>query len=252
MKRTRQELNLFFNALTFFTRLPAPSWVEFDEHSMQQATRYLTWIGLLLGGILALALISLQQLLPDSIAVILTLVLAMLLTGALHEDGLADCADGFGGGWNKEQILKIMKDSAIGSYGALALGSVIALKWAGLSATADPVIALLLAHTLSRLLTYSHLYTDNYARSDDSSKSAQVVNRISRHELLFASIPVLLLIPFVPITCWLILIPLIALRLWLGSVYRRKLGGYTGDCLGASQQLSETMILVLLSAPLLS
>ncbi|MDP2107868.1 MAG: adenosylcobinamide-GDP ribazoletransferase, partial [Rhodocyclaceae bacterium] len=118
----RRELEYFFAALRFFTRLPAPGWVGHSAEQLNHAARYFPLVGVIVGAIGAGVTLAALQLWPAQIAVLLGMTATLLATGAFHEDGLADSIDGCGGGWTKEQVLAIMKDSRIGSYGAIGIG----------------------------------------------------------------------------------------------------------------------------------
>ena len=121
MSPIREQLNLFWIAVAFFTRIPVPASVEFSQASLNRASRYFPAVGWLTGVLCAAALWLFMQVFPQDVAVVLSIAVSLLLTGCFHEDGLADSSDGMGGGWTREQKLSIMKDSRIGTYGAAAL-----------------------------------------------------------------------------------------------------------------------------------
>ncbi|MBE9399461.1 adenosylcobinamide-GDP ribazoletransferase [Pontibacterium sp. N1Y112] len=249
MNLRHPEVHLFFNALTFFTRIPAPSWVEFSDSNLNHASRYFPWIGLIVGATAALVYLVACMLFPPAIAITLSMVATVWLTGGFHEDGLADVCDGFGGGWKKTQILTIMKDSRLGTYGALGLVFALFMKFQTLSLIEQLIPALLLAHTLSRFAAITLIYSDDYVREDQQSKAKPLANRMSRRELMIAAIPVLLcLIPLGP-KIWLVIIPVWLMRNWLSYFFRRWIGGYTGDCLGATQQLCELTVYLYFCLP---
>ncbi|MCO4757295.1 MAG: adenosylcobinamide-GDP ribazoletransferase [Oceanospirillaceae bacterium] len=249
MNLRHPEVHLFFNALTFFTRIPAPAWVEFSDSNLNHASRYFPWIGLIVGATAALVYFVACMLFPSAIAITLSMIATVWLTGGFHEDGLADVCDGFGGGWEKTQILTIMKDSRLGTYGALGLVFALFMKFQTLSLIEQLIPALLLAHTLSRFAAITLIYSDNYVREDQQSKAKPLANRMSRRELMIAAIPVLLcLIPLGP-KIWLVIIPVWLMRNWLSYFFRRWIGGYTGDCLGATQQLCELTVYLYFCLP---
>ncbi|UTW13688.1 adenosylcobinamide-GDP ribazoletransferase [Marinobacterium rhizophilum] len=251
MNALTRQLQLFFNALTFFTRIPAPAWVEFGDEQLNHASRYFPLVGLLVGLVAAGLYGFFTLLFPALIAVLLSTGCTLLLTGGFHEDGLADVCDGFGGGWTPEQTLHIMKDSRLGTYGALGLILVLGLKFASLAAVGDVLIALVVGHVLSRFVAVSLIHTDAYVQLDQLSKVRPLANRMSRNELLIAAAPALLSLFLLPGYSALVLIMALALlRLYLCRLFRRRLGGYTGDCLGAVQQLSEVTIYLVLCLPL--
>lgn len=244
----RAQLELVFIAIAFFSRLPVPGWVDFAPDKLGRAARYLPLVGWLIGLIGAATYWLAAQLLPVDLAVVLAMAATVRATGAFHEDGWADTCDGLGGGWTKEQALAIMKDSRIGSYGAIGLVLLLLAKYlalADLGADDDyPVLAaLLVAHPLSRLAAVSVMAVLDYARSDDSAKSAPVARRPSATELGIATlagvIPLLLLTPLEALAALLVTV---VVAIAAARKFARRLGGYTGDCLGATQQLAEIAI----------
>ena len=153
----KREFHYLLAALQYFTRIPLPLPVHHDDSTPTQALKYFPLIGWLVGGVCALVYTLAAGIWPAAVAVVLSIVAGVLLTGALHEDGLADSCDGFGGGWNRDQVLGIMKDPRIGNYAALGLILVLLLKAVTLTQLAAHgnelvVVALLLAHSASRLL----------------------------------------------------------------------------------------------------
>ncbi|GGO80632.1 adenosylcobinamide-GDP ribazoletransferase [Marinobacterium nitratireducens] len=251
MEALTRELHLFFNALTFFTRIPPPAWVRFSDERLNQSSRYFPLVGLLVGAATALLFWLLQSLLPLPVAVLLSIAAGVLLTGGFHEDGLADVCDGFGGGSTAAKTLRIMKDSRLGSYGALGLLLVMALKLTSLLYVANVLVALLVGHSLSRFVALSLIRTEAYVREDLLSKSRPLARRISDSELLIAALPVLVCLLLLPPAAWIVLLlTQLALRAGLVWLFRRKIGGYTGDCLGATQQLSEVLVYIVLCLPL--
>lgn len=238
----RRELALFFSALGFFTRLPVPAWVGYDAARLTQVARYFPAVGLLIGGIGAAVFWLASWLWPQPIVVLLAMAATILATGAFHEDGLADAADGLGGGWDKQRILEIMKDSRVGSYGVIAITLALLGKFvllANLPAGLVPP-ALIAGHAFSRLCATAVMGVLDYARDDASSKARPMASRLGVGALtvaaLFGCAP-LAVLPW-PQAAAGVLLAAVA-TLWLAAKCRRWLGGYTGDCLGAVQQLAE-------------
>ena len=168
----RRELATFFAALGYFTRLPVPGWVGYSPDGLARAARYLPAIGLLVGGVGALVFWLAGQVWVQPVAVVLSMIATIALTGAFHEDGLGDTADGLGGGWDKAKILAIMKDSRVGSYGVIAIVLALLGKFALLSTLpAGQVVAALIAgHAVSRFCAVSLMATMDYARAVASGK----------------------------------------------------------------------------------
>jgi adenosylcobinamide-GDP ribazoletransferase len=242
----RQELLRFFAALRFFTRLPVPAWVGHSQDQLDHATRYFPLIGVLVGAITALVTAAAASVLPISLAIVLGMTASVLLTGAFHEDGFADVCDGFGGGGDKAQVLTIMKDSRVGSYTVVGVGLLLLAKWNALNeidAAFDwPALplALVAAHAASRLASASLIFALDYVREDATTKAKPLATRMARHELAIAAVcglsPCLLL----PLAEALTALAAMGITTWLLARYFvRRIGGYTGDCLGATQQLAE-------------
>ena len=125
----KREIHLFFTALMFYTRIPCPKNIDHNPDDLNKATRYFPLIGWIVGTVSFIAYYAVSLFLETETAVILGIIAGILTTGAFHEDGFADVCDGFGGGWTKEKILLIMKDSAIGAYGAIGILLLLVLKF---------------------------------------------------------------------------------------------------------------------------
>ena len=241
-------LKLFLLALSFYTRLPSPQ--NLDYQQLPQASVYLPVIGWLVGGLSVLVFYLTDWLWPTMTAAILALITGILLTGAFHEDGFADVCDGFGGGWGKQRILEIMKDSQIGAYGAIGVCLLLLLKISLLGAMpADAVPLMLLAgHSISRFppLLLMHLYS--YVREEHSKGGVAAVFKPGMRDLLFAAACALLPLLLLPVLCGVAVFPVLLTNWLLGRYFYRCIGGYTGDCLGASQQVAETVFYLGVSA----
>jgi adenosylcobinamide-GDP ribazoletransferase len=247
------ELRLFFIALQFLTRVPAPKWVGFEPDWLNQSARYFPAVGLLVGGIAALVLWAASAVFSPAVAVGLSMAATLLLTGGFHEDGLADTFDALGGAVSRERALTIMKDSRIGSYGALALLVVLGLKAAALASMplAVAVPALLLGHAVSRAAAVWLIWMLPYAGDVEHAKAKPLTRRVSLQGLCVALLWVFLvaasLIALVPgHAAWVgtSVVMAAAGGLWMLGWLRKRLGGYTGDALGATQQLTELLALL--------
>lgn len=245
MKRLRLELEYLFSGIAFYTRLPIPAWVPYSPGHLNKSRKYLPLIGLLVGAIGVLTYSLSMLVLPSAVSVLLSMIATVFITGAFHEDGFADSCDGFGGGWKKEQILRIMKDSCIGTYGAIGLLLSLGLKYQLLLAIhqVSPdlvVLALLAGHSLSRLMASVIMQCSVYVADLEKSKSSSVTSmRLSLSEMLYSVIPVIVLWLLLPVLWWSTIVPVIIVSFWLSHYFKKKIGGYTGDCLGAVQQISE-------------
>jgi adenosylcobinamide-GDP ribazoletransferase len=251
----KKEVRIFFAALMFFTRIPVPSWAGHSPEYLEKSTRYFPLIGLIAGLVSAISFYFSQQVLPNSIAIIMSMIASILLTGAFHEDGLADVCDGFGGGWTKEKILTIMKDSRIGTYGVVGLVMVLLSKYV-LSVEISEVsvvyflYVLFVSHALSRFTAATVIFLFEYARDDASSKTKPLAKRLSFPNYLiagaFAALPLVLAIIHYSGVLAIVLIPLPLIAYFLGGYFKKWIGGFTGDCLGAVQQISEITIYLMM------
>ncbi|MFP5392262.1 MAG: adenosylcobinamide-GDP ribazoletransferase [Gammaproteobacteria bacterium] len=243
------QCRLFFIALQFFTRVPIPAWVGFEPAWLHQASRYFPLVGVLVGAVGAAVYAAAAWIWPAPVAALLSTAATVYLTGAFHEDGFADTCDGFGGGLSRERVLEIMKDSRIGSYGAVALVLLLGLKLALLACMppTTAVAALLFAHPLSRLAASSLILTLDYAR--ENGKAKPMAQQMRAGEFAIAALTAL--VPAVALAAcgWLSassvafgVLAAAAVAFWLGAKFQRRVGGYTGDCLGAVQQVSEVAI----------
>ena len=248
----------------FYTRLPVPGWVGagYSPEKLNRATVFFPLIGWLVGGLTAAVYGGAALLWPPVVALLLSTVAGILLTGAFHEDGLADVCDGLGGGWTTARILEIMKDSRVGTYGLVGLSLTLAAKVAALhtAATGHPAwgvsvpALLLVAHPLSRLTALGLIGWLPYARLDQAdAKAKPIAQGLTARQ--FAGAAFWGLTPLLALAAWhrqpallLVLVPLVVLHLVLGRWFRRWLQGYTGDCLGATQQLAEVTIYLFLVA----
>jgi adenosylcobinamide-GDP ribazoletransferase len=262
MLNVRDELRYAFTALGYFTRVPVPRWVGFEPHYPSASARYFPLVGALVGAIGALVYLSAQHWFAAGVAVLLSMIATLLLTGALHEDGLADCCDGFGGGRTRDDVLRIMRDSRIGAFGAIGLIVCLALKWQTLLSLAamSPARAawtMVAAHAASRAYAISYLLTLDYQRPE--GKAQPVSQRMSGRA---AWVGALSGVPWL----WCVtgaapwrlaastrfalatLAVLGVLRFALGRWWVRRIGGYTGDCLGFAQQIFELTIYLMAAA----
>jgi len=246
-----QQIRLFFIALQFFTRLPVPSWVGFEASWLQHASRYFPLVGCVVAAIAAGVYFAAALVLPAPVAAVLSTAASIYLTGAFHEDGFADTCDGLGGGMTRERVLEIMKDSRVGAYGAIGIVCMLAAKLSALAMLPPrlAVGALFLAHPLSRLAAASLIWKLQYVRGEGKAKP--LAQQMTGAELAIAALTALLPAPVLLAAGWIslhtLLVAVLAALLgavWLGRKLHARLGGYTGDGLGAVQQLAEVLIYV--------
>lgn len=243
-----QEVRIFFTALMFYTRIPCPSFTDHKEEYLNKATRYFPVIGCIVALIAFAAYAGARYLFSQEISILISMICSVFTTGAFHEDGFADTCDGFGGGWTKEKILSIMKDSRVGTYGVAGLILIFALKFFTLQSMLERTnlytfgLLLICSHVLSRFCAILIIWLMPYSREDAASKVKPVAKGISAADLciagLFTAIP-LFFLAHVHIWFLLALLPMLLTTRYLMWYFNKWIGGYTGDCLGAAQQVNE-------------
>lgn len=230
-------------ALTFLTRIPLPA-RDSRPPQLAPAAAYFPAVGIVIASLSYLAFTAVSSLLPHTLACGFTLITALLLTGAFHEDGLADTADGLGGGWQREDKLRIMKDSRLGTYGSVALFSLLALKLLALIAIPAQhiFVALLLGHTLGRWSTLPLIHSCNYVGTSTSDERPLIEAGSLQRSLVASAITLCLVGLLAPA----LVVPILAASLFIlvGSRWylQRQIGGITGDTLGAVNQLVEVAV----------
>ncbi|MFH7587338.1 adenosylcobinamide-GDP ribazoletransferase [Oceanimonas smirnovii] len=251
----RHELTLLLVATQFLTRLPLPALTHFNPDWLHQSSRHFPAVGLLVGALSALIYWPAQLVFGPLPAAVLATAFSIYITGAFHEDGLADTCDGLGGGLTKERALTIMKDSRLGTFGTLGLVLALLLKIA-LLASLNPALAmtaLVLAHGGSRLACISLITLLPYGGDVEHAKAKPMAQQLTPFQWGLASLWLL------PPLWWLgpqlshvqlLLAGLLAVAatVYMHRLLKRRLGGYTGDGLGATQQLAEIAIYAGLAA----
>ena len=235
-------LQNFLTSFRFLTRIPLPG-KSHAQTSLSGASMFFPIVGL----VIALGAIGLRRVfvghLPAPVVTALILCYLVLITGGFHEDGLADSTDGFGGGWTKERILEIMRDSRIGSFGALAIGLSLLARYSLLSGLRTERFSsyIIVAHVLCRWTTLPLSFFMKPARAE--GQGAGVAQRTSTLSLILGTLIALVICYFamhfalwIPLTAALIVTALTALY------YQSQIGGITGDCFGATNQITEIAI----------
>jgi len=242
------ELKTFLAAVSFFTRIPVPHRFVSDGRFLSGSLRQLPVVGWIVGAAAALIVAGIGQLYPQPLVVIVATGVTLLLTGAIHEDGWIDFCDGFGGGTDRESILRIMKDPRAGSFGTIGIALLLLFKIATSSSIPLSYLpsTLLLSHTLSRATLLIPVLLLGYARSDDS-KSAGMIQRPGAVSLVFAfAVGIAPLYFFDSVLFWTVPVAALIFAFVFSLYLAKRLGGYTGDCLGALQQLEEALVLFLI------
>jgi adenosylcobinamide-GDP ribazoletransferase len=249
-------LRLWCTALTFLTRLPFVARLSYSsQEAIARSALFWPLVGVLIGGLSFLAYVFGLYYWGANVAAVFAIAASAVITGAFHEDGLADSADGFYGGYNAQRRLEIMKDSRIGTFGGLALVLVTSALIVSLQSILAPIVALALvwAHALGRMSSLCLTLTLPYVRFEGTNKP--IASSMSLHVVLTAAISCLGIAGF----CYLYhpdalqklaLSTLACLCFWpLAGLYaRHKIGGITGDALGAINHLSVLLVLLVFAA----
>jgi len=260
----KKEWNVWRSTLMFLTRIPVGKDLPHDPELLQHTPKYFPLAGILIGTVGAFIFLLASFLFAIHFALLLSMSSTILLTGAFHEDGFADVCDAFGGGWTKEKILTIMKDSRLGTYGVTGLIFMLAAKFMLLDGflNIDPYhllaeritgtlpmhqakhlvipCMLIAGHSISRLMPVIIIQRYNYVTADDGSKSKPLASsKLPGSFFLVALASALLPLLFFKAIFMLVAIPILVAVAWLMRFFVKWIGGYTGDCLGASQQVAE-------------
>ncbi|MBD5265152.1 MAG: adenosylcobinamide-GDP ribazoletransferase [Bacteroides sp.] len=240
----------YFAALMFFTRLPLHRVVDVPAEYFKRVVELWPFVGWITGGFTALLLFASAAILPFTVAILIALAGRVILTGALHEDGLADFCDGFGGGTTRERVLAIMKDSHIGTYGVLGLilyFLIIVAIWS--SIPLDVLCVVIIAgDSWSKFCAAQIIDFLPYARKAEEAKSGTIYDRFSVGSFLLAAVGGLLpcvLLPMEVFGAYLTPIVVVALLILL---MKKRINGYTGDCCGATFLLCELSFYLTVSA----
>jgi adenosylcobinamide-GDP ribazoletransferase len=244
-----REIQYFGAALQFYTRIPSPYQIEFNDHVLNKSRKYFPLIGWIIGGLGVATIFLFHNILPLSVSILLSMIVTIYATGAFHEDGFTDTCDAFGSGWTKEQILTIMKDSRIGAYGTVGIIVLLSLKWItlyeiGLYSLPILWVTYLNAHITSRFMASWLIQNHEYVQDIDKSKSKPMAtHRLTFWEMGYSSLFMLLAsLLFYPHHWLLLAFPITYVtQLYLSYYFQKRIGGYTGDCLGATQQVTEVM-----------
>lgn len=237
----KEEVRVFFTALMFYTRIPCPSWVDHSPEYINKSTRYFSLIGIIVGAIGAVTFVLSSYIFSQSIAILFSMVSTIWITGAFHEDGFADVLDGFGGGWTKEQKLNIMKDSRLGTYGTIGLILILFLKYQSINELPAQFIAfsIIAAHALSRFFA-SSLITYLPHVTSEGSKTKPVADGMPIGSVILSFL--ISILPLLLFQKWIVVVVIpiqLLLSFYMAYKFKKNIGSYTGDCLGATQQVCE-------------
>lgn len=246
------QYELLMIAFGFFSRIPVPKNIDFSPEKMNQACRYFSLVGWFVALISSAVFYLTYFWLDVYVSTLLAMLTGVLLTGAFHEDGLMDSADGIGGGWTPEQKLRIMKDSRVGSYGAIAVWFSLMLKfylllqYAELLGDGGVMLAMLVAYPLSRGVATILMFMCPYVRMTDDSKVKAVTEPKKQLDLAICLLIASLGLVFIPAVTWPLALGLAVFIIVFRWFAFKQVGGITGDLLGLAQQLSELVIIAML------
>ncbi len=241
MKRV---VKLFLSAVAFMTRLPVPLQMQGTPDTLAGSAVFFPLVGLLVSAGAIIFNHAFSRFVAHDVVIVIVLVFLVVITGGFHEDALADAADGFGGGWGKDQILNIMRDSRIGSFGALAIALALLARFVFLTnippqrfdsyLVAGQVTCRWTALPLAFFLPPAH---------EQSGQGARVAGKITTFSLVTGTLmTVVILGVAVGIKALGVGLAAVVMTGLSGAYYRRRIGGVTGDCLGATNQLTEVAI----------
>ncbi|WP_337172730.1 adenosylcobinamide-GDP ribazoletransferase [Gemmatimonas aurantiaca] len=263
----RAELRAFAAAFTFMTRIPLGRWITHDLTDLPRSAVWFPLVGAVVGATGAAGLLLAQRWWSPFVAALLATMITVRLTGAFHEDALADAFDGFGGGWSVEQVLAIMKDSRVGSYALVGMILVVIMKcalladlattpiasgrpWHGLPLVASALVS---AHVLGRCSSIWLMAALPYVRppssTERSSAGKPFVDGVGIGRVTTATIQTVFLVFLcLGAIAWIPLLIALLLTTVSGRYFRQRIGGITGDTLGAVNQLVELGVYLILAA----
>ncbi|MCR9141069.1 MAG: adenosylcobinamide-GDP ribazoletransferase [bacterium] len=244
-----RELRTALTAIQFYTVLPVPAF-EFRPEYFQRMLRYSGAVGILIGGAGALVFLAAHQIYPIAIAVVCSLIATVLLTGCLHEDGFVDFCEGVYTRGALDERLRVMRESRVGAVGASAAIIMILLRVAAIAAIPAVWIpaAIVVGHSLSRFASGAFAYSLEYARESGGEAPAAagvkpIITGMPFSDVLWGAIIATASFAFFADAIFLWILPIVAIAHGLfGILLRRVFGGYTGDCLGAAQQIFEVAV----------
>ena len=240
----------FLTALRFLTIIPVPGEQVFRDEDMGKSMAFFPLVGLLIGLVLAGIRYVLGMVLPSPVADILVIAVLVMMTGALHLDGLADTSDGLAGGKDRERTLAIMRDSRIGSFGVVGLVIILILKAAALIEIPAGIKreALMVMPVLGRWSTVQLATWINYAGKGYGTGLA-FTQYVGRKEGLFSTIITAAIVAVIfGVRGVFVLLTVAVLTLFLGLFFKKRIGGVTGDIMGAVCEISEVGVLILICA----
>ncbi|MDV7103713.1 adenosylcobinamide-GDP ribazoletransferase [Vibrio sp. TH_r3] len=242
-KNIIREWQIFLLAMSIFSRIPISAAVPYSEARKNESYKYCGLVGLVVGSLNALVFLTANLIWPVDVSIALSMAFSVYLTGAFHEDGFADTCDGFGGAFTAEKKLEIMKDSRVGAYALLGVVLILLLKYTTLIGLDNVALLLVISHILSRTMAVSFVYTHGYVRQVEQSKLNIARSPNSQTDFITLLVIGGLTLFFVPTLQQAIMLVIVLLVMrWVFSRWMiKQIGGYTGDTLGAIQQVTEVI-----------
>ncbi|GBF88539.1 adenosylcobinamide-GDP ribazoletransferase [Raphidocelis subcapitata] len=250
------EVRVFFTGLMFLTRLPVPAGTDHHPTYLMRSTMYFPLIGAVVGLWGAVFYEAGTVLWSPAVAAGASLLATVWLTGCFHEDGMADCIDGFGGGWGKAQILRIMRDSRVGTYALVGMAVLLQIKGAAVAALPGPATAMIVAHCVCRWPSLPLLHWCTYLEDDEHAKSgmynwmARSQRLITIPRMLFGTACALAVPAALLGAHGTLVVSATVLAVTAAAIYYSNaiLGGVVGDYIGATIQATEIAVYLALGA----
>ena len=235
---------LFLSAVAFLTRLPVAPAMQADPEGLSSSAVFFPLVGLLVSVVPVVMNRLFSKIVAYDVVIVLVLVFLVAVTGGLHEDALADAADGFGGGWGKDQILNIMRDSRVGSFGALAIALGLLARFVFLSNIPPPRFdCYLVAGQVTCRWTALPLAFFLPPAREQSGQGARVAGKITIFTLTTGTLLTVAIVGMaLGVKALWVMLAAVMITVASGAYYRQRIGGVTGDCLGATIQITEVAV----------
>ncbi len=252
MEKISDEVGYFFTAMTFLTRIPVARWSINHENSLLRSSVYFPLVGVCVGVICGLTYSLANIFYNENVAIILAITAGIISTGAFHEDGFADVLDSMGA-FDKDKKLQIMKDSRLGTYGVIGLICLLLAKFFALQIISETErniwVVFIIAHCLSRWSCLPLIYFNDYVSPNSKTGKDLIANAINDKRLTMATLLTALVVALLNFDRFFILAAAVMLVLLSAHYYfRRSFGGITGDCLGATNQITEVIVFLVFAA----
>lgn len=237
-------VNLFLGAVAFLTRLPVPHKMQVGPDALSSSAVFFPLVGLLVGAGAIILNHVFSRFVIHEVVIVIVLIFLVVITGGLHEDALADAADGFGGGWGKDQILNIMRDSRVGSFGALAIALALLARFVFLSNVPPQRLdSYLVAGQVTCRWTALPLAFFLPPARKQNGQGARVAGQITASTLVTGTLLTIAILGVaLELKALWVMLAAVVITGVSGAYCRRRIGGVTGDCLGATNQLAEVAI----------